>query len=495
MAYLAGSLRSAGVAVTCIDGAGEALDQFRKCPLDSSLIENGLTIDEIVARIPPTTDVIGVSLMFSFEWFYSIELIRAIRLKFPRQFLVLGGEHATAEYDYVLRTMPEIDACVVGEGENKLLGLIQALTDGVSKLEIPGIAVLDGKTGIVKKNEEKDGQYRILDVNSIPRPAWDLFPIENYLSTCGYQSIGFRAMPMLASRGCPHKCTFCSSPQMWTTRWKARDIDDVISEIKFYIEKYQINRVEFWDLTAIIDKRWIVAFCQRLLDENLGITWAMPSGTRTEALTPEVLELIKKSGCNKLTYPLESGSALVNKLVNKKVNLDRSLSSMRVAVKAGIIVKSHIIIGFPWQTYRDVFREYFFGLRLAWIGSHETMFYNFHPYPGSELHAQLVREGKIVRDENYPLKLRQATKANLKNCQSWAPAIPGPHLWLLCIFGYFMSYSLQFVFHPRRIIAVVKRFLAGKPITGPELILSSLPSRALKWIRSRRQFDLNSSGT
>jgi hypothetical protein len=91
MAYLAGSLRSAGVGVTCIDGAGEALDQFRKCPLDSSLIENGLTIDEIVARIPPATNVIGVSLMFSFEWFYSIELIRAIRLKFPTQFLVFGG--------------------------------------------------------------------------------------------------------------------------------------------------------------------------------------------------------------------------------------------------------------------------------------------------------------------------------------------------------------------------------------------------------------------
>src|SRR6186997_1369919 len=98
VAYVAGTLRAHGHEVTCIDAPGEALERFRVCPEDPSLLENGLSIAEVVERIPATAEVIGVSCMFSFEWFHVIKLVQAIRARFPDRFLLLGGEHATADH-------------------------------------------------------------------------------------------------------------------------------------------------------------------------------------------------------------------------------------------------------------------------------------------------------------------------------------------------------------------------------------------------------------
>ncbi len=462
IAYLAGTLRSAGHQVVCVDAPGEGLWSFRDSALDLRLTEQGLSMQEIVARIPEDSTVIGISCMFSYEWFYMIELIRAIRAKFPKPFLVLGGEHATADHAYILKSLPEVDACVLGEGEEKMLALVHALENGVAKKDLPGVAVCEDD--VILRNEEKEGSYRIKDVNSIARPAWDLMPMKNYLSI-DHGGPGLRSIPMLASRGCPYKCAFCSSPKMWTTRWKSRDIDDVINEIKTYIQDYGINRVEFYDLTLVMNEQWIKDFCQRLLAENLKISWAMPTGTRTENLTTEVLQLMKDSGCSKITYPLETGSPKVCRIIKKRINYARSLASMKNAVKAGVVVKTNIIIGFPFQNLWDVFVEYFFTIRLAWIGASDIAFFNFVPYPGSELHDQLVSEGKIIKDQNYPQWLRKVFPANFSDCQSWCPKFSGTTLRLLCVAGIAQFYMFQFLFRPQRLLLFVYRLWTKKPLT------------------------------
>jgi anaerobic magnesium-protoporphyrin IX monomethyl ester cyclase len=460
IAYLAATLRTAGHEITCIDSPGEALASFRESELDPRLVEQGLSLQQIVARIPENTQVIGLSCMFSYEWFYMIELIRAIRAQFPKPFLVLGGEHATADHEFILKSMPEVDACVLGEGEDKMLALVDALEMGIPKRDLPGAAVCD--SGQILRNEEKE--YRIKNVNTIPRPAWDLFPMAQYLSV-DHGGPGLRSIPMLASRGCPYKCAFCSSPKMWTTRWKSRDIDDVIGEIKTYIREYKINRVEFYDLTLVMNETWIKEFCQKLIAENLRISWAMPTGTRTENLTKDVLSLMKESGCAKITYPLETGNPKVCEIIRKRINYARSLASMKNAVKAGVVVKTNIIIGFPFQNLRDVIKEYLFAIRLAWIGANDIAFFNFVPYPGSELHDQLVSQGKIVKDKNYPQWLRQVFPANFSDCQSWCPKFSGTTLQILCLMGIAQFYIFQFLFRPQRLLLFAYRLCKKKPLT------------------------------
>ena len=478
IAYLAAAAREAGHSVVCIDATGEAPKQVVALKSDSRIVEIGLTFDEIVAKIPADVDVIGVSCMFSPEWFRNRELIQAIRKSFPDRLIVLGGEHVTAEYEFILRTTPEVDACVLGEGEVRLVELLATLERGESAY-VPGIAYRN-TAGEVVKNEVDRSRYRVKNLEQLPWPAWDLIPLKNYFDTgFGFGSYGHRPMPMLASRGCPFSCTFCSSPQMWTTQWKARDIDDLINEIKTYIRRYGINRVEFYDLTAVVNKNWIKNFCQRLLDENLGITWSSPVGTRSEALTEDVLELMMASGCNKQNYALESGSKKTSERIRKRINFGHTLSSMRAASRLGFIVKVNMILGFPFHTYRDLFQEIAFTVRLAWIGVNDVVFYNFTPYPGSELHRELVENGTISRNEEYAETL-QSFFPGLYTNPSWSPHIPGPVLSVACTAGMFVFYVSQFLFRPTRVFQFAVRLWKRKPVTMLELVMFNAFNR-LGW--------------
>ena len=246
LAYLAGTLRNSGFEVSLIDSFGEAPFQFTEF-LNGKLFINGLTADEIINKIPVDARVIGVSCMFSNEWVYYRKVISRIREAFPDAIIVVGGEHITADPDYSLNSCQAIDFCVLGEGESTLLELVQALQSNSNPCEIDGIVYRNASTGLIQKTPPR---ARIQKIDEIPWPSWDGIPLHNYLDNeFGNEVVTKRSMPMLASRGCPYECTFCSNPQMWGTQWKARDTKDLITEIRFYIDKYQINHVEFYDLT------------------------------------------------------------------------------------------------------------------------------------------------------------------------------------------------------------------------------------------------------
>ncbi|MEL7207730.1 MAG: radical SAM protein, partial [Actinomycetota bacterium] len=99
-------------------------------------------------------------------------------------------------------------------------------------------------------------------------------------------------MQILGTRGCPYKCSFCSSPQMWTTKYVVREPDDVVDEIADYVDQYGVANVNFVDLTAATNRRWTLGLCDALDERGLDITWQLPVGTRIEAIDREVLERI-----------------------------------------------------------------------------------------------------------------------------------------------------------------------------------------------------------
>tara|TARA_B100000809_G_C14903940_1_gene447288 strand:- start:409 stop:681 length:273 start_codon:yes stop_codon:yes gene_type:complete len=90
---------------------------------------------------------------------------------------------------------------------------------------------------------------------------------------------------MLATRGCPYRCTFCSNPAMWGNFWGPCDPAKVVDEIEDYINRYQTSNFIFSDLTAVIKKSAIIGFCE---EKNLDITWQLPT-TRTESLDKDTL--------------------------------------------------------------------------------------------------------------------------------------------------------------------------------------------------------------
>ena len=170
--------------------------------------------------------------------------------------------------------------------------------------DIEGLAYLKNDK-FVKTNPRE----RIKHIDNIPWPDWDTFPIAPYLDNAMSFGAGSgRNMPILASRGCPYECTFCSNPLMYGRRYYLRQIDDLINQIKFYIKKYNITGLQFYDLTAIVRKDWVIAFCKALEKNNINIDWSLPSGTRSEALDLESLKALSDANLKYLVYAPESGS-------------------------------------------------------------------------------------------------------------------------------------------------------------------------------------------
>jgi anaerobic magnesium-protoporphyrin IX monomethyl ester cyclase len=471
LAYIAGSLRSAGFEVCCIDSIGSAIEHFTPTPHGTLL--QGLPFEEIIAKIPPSCTLIGLSIQFSFEFPECKTLLHLLRQAFPHAFLFAGGEHATALPEFTLKETP-LNAILLGEGEHKTLALAQAFLQNAFPLhEIPGM-IWKSTEGTLIHNAPAS---RILEIDKIPKPAWDLFPLEEYLSRhLGFGVSRGRNMPVLASRGCPYQCTFCSSPLMWTTTWKAREPEELLNELEEWIQRYRIDNFDFYDLTAIIQKDWIVQFCQKIQERQLRFTWQLPSGTRTEAIDDEVAKLLYQSGCRNLSYAPESGSLRILKLIKKKIHPQKMLRSLRSCVRHKLNVKTNIILGFPGETHRDIWDSYLFIIKMAFVGAQDLAVWCFSPYPGSELFQQLVQEGKIpALDDQYFRNL--ASYADPSQTVSYSTAISTRQLLAYRTFAVLLFYGVNFSLRPWRVFILVKNLLRGRYESRSEQALASIISK------------------
>ena len=354
LAYVGAVLDKAGYKTKIIDATGD--QQSVKIRRSENNLYNlqGLTPEEILNKIDPNTYIFGISLMFSSEWFAHRSLIED-----PHIIIVAGGEHSTAIPEYILKNCPSIDYVIKGEGEFSMLEFSFNLFHGKDAKNIPGICYINEENKFIDNGLSK----RIQHIDKLPRPAWHLLKPENYFTnsfTIGLAKGKLRNMPILATRGCPYQCTFCSSPSMWTTRYVMRDPKEIVDEIEWLTKEYDANDFEFFDLTAIIKKSWILEFCAELKKRKLKkITWQLPVGTRSEALDKETLQAIYDSGCAYICYAPESGSEKSLNIIKKRVKLDRLIDSIKAAVKIGHTVKLNFIIGFPHETLADCLKSIF----------------------------------------------------------------------------------------------------------------------------------------
>lgn len=479
LAYLSASLRARGVRTVVIDGCG---DVDRHIPIDDlPFVMNGLDPEEIASRVDPSSTFIGVSCMFSREWPAYKRVIRAVHRRFPGIPIVAGGEHVTADPEQVFRDCPELAACALGEGDETIVELALAFEHGTALATVAGLA-LRGPDGSITTTAPRQ---RLTDLDALPWPAWDGLGIETYLDRgFGMDEYGSRSMPMLASRGCPYRCTFCTNPSMWGTQWLARDPADVVAEMAHYVRTYRIDHVEFYDPTTIVDRRWILRFTELLIDADLGISWTMPSGTRSEALDVEVLRQLKRSGCRGVTYAPESGSPTTLRRIKKKVDPVRMLESIRAANACGLYIKSHVIVGLPGQTPAEVWETFLFVLRLALVGVHDLLAYPFNAYPGSELYRDLVASGRIdPLAPDHDLFLLRSDYGDVHS-RSWSEYFSARAVRWIAATTMLAFYGLQFALRPWRALRAATRLVSGRPRTWLERALAGLVRRAVsdRWV-------------
>lgn len=455
--YLGAALREHGHKPFVIDGLGEKPFQAIKL-FNGTFTAIGLKSEEIVERILPESNIIGVSCMFSQDWPEIRRLIGLVRKRFPDKTIVGGGEHITAVESFTFKSTPEVDICVLGEGEETFVALVNALEQGKPIDDIDGLMYRNSDGSVVRTKPRARQRH----VDKIVRPAWDLVPIEAYLDNgFGYGVARGRSMPIVATRGCPYQCTFCSSPMMWTTRWYARSPVDVLDEIASYITKYGATNFDFYDLTAIVKRDWIIQFTDLIQQRGLQFTYQLPSGTRSEAIDFEVTRRLYTTGCRNMSYAPESGSAQVLKRINKRVNLERLVDSIKSAVTNKLNIKLNIIIGFPGETAKELRQTIVFLGKMALAGVHDMSISIFSPYPGSKLYEELRAQNRIpdLSDEYF---LSLAAYKDFSHSVSFTDHVSPKKLNTYRIIGFIVFYGGQYLIRPWRAFRLLKNFFQKK---------------------------------
>jgi radical SAM superfamily enzyme YgiQ (UPF0313 family) len=464
MAYLAACARDAGHTVRVVDGVGEGIGRYSR--FGERHCAYGLPIAEILDRIDADTDVIGVGIMFSNFWPISKVLIREIRARFPRAVIVCGGEHVTAVTRFVMEDAPAHYA-VVGEGEETTLELLAHLAGAPGSLPLERIAGLVFRTadGAIVTTPRRQ-RRRTLD--ELPWPAWDLFPLERYLDARLFGAMSFdstqRPMVIIATRGCPYTCKFCSNEGMWGINYFARDPRDVVDEIEFYMREYGATDFHFQDLTLIINRRWAERLCDEIIARNLGITWKTASGTRSEALDRALLDKMARSGCDELILAPESGSAEIGRVSRKRVKLEKVLAVARMIRDARLPMRvtGFMIIGYPEERLRDVLQTYRFLVQMVRAGFSTVCVHRFTAYPGCEYHDIAVRGGRIVHTDEYFLSLEKGFPFNPV---SWHPRWSGAFIFALITVAYCLFFGSYYLSKPLLMLRAVWRVALKRPQT------------------------------
>jgi radical SAM superfamily enzyme YgiQ (UPF0313 family) len=394
LAYISAALQAAHFDTHVIDAVGEA-PEVRTLYTKGYLV--GSRPEQIAGRIPANTDIIGITVIFTHEWPIVVRLIDVIRERFPNAHIVIGGEHVTSLPEFSLLSS-KADIAVLGEGEETIVELVRALRDRRPLEDIAGIAFR--RAGNVQVNPRRDRQA---DIDAIPAPDWDSFELATYHR---HRFVGGTyssriTIPILATRGCPYQCTYCSAPNMWLPRWIPRDPVKVVDEIESYVQRYGAGNFPFQDLTAIIKKDWIKAFCEELIRRGLNICWQLPTGTRSEAIDPEVARLLKASGMTNMAYAPESGSDRTRVFIKKKMTASKLYESIDAATGAGLYVAVFLVIGFPHDRPEHLAENFPFIDELGRRGVGDVSVGYYMALPGTELFHSLYDAGRIKLDRRY----------------------------------------------------------------------------------------------
>lgn len=464
LAYIASALKENGYELQVIDATAEGLDHIEK--FKEGIFVFGLNKEKITQRIDTDVDIICFSFMFTNNWMYGRELIAEVGKSFPKATIIAGGEHVNAAPDYCLKQAPELDFIVFGEGEETIVELVGAIANKTDTSLLEGIAYKN-ENHIVSNYKRK----RKKDIEDIAWPAWELFPIRKYFDNrMSHGVYRGKTLPVMASRGCPYACTFCSSPQMWGRKYQVRPPSDFVDELEYLNKTYGAVNFDLFDLTAIIYKDWIIEMCKEIEKRGLDITYQLPSGTRSEAIDFEVATHLYNSGCKNITYAPESGSKSVLKAVKKKVKIKSMLDSIKYSSKAGMNIHLNMIIGFPDDTHKNIFETLWFLIKCSWYGANDVAIAVFTPYPGSELYDRLTQEGKLnIYDD-------KCVEEIIDSYDLWPSKVYSNHIsafWIkFYVFMLLISFYLSnYIFRPIRLFITLRNLIQNKHESRLEQIL------------------------
>lgn len=376
-AYLAAVLKRKGadVAICC-------QDIFHYS--NQNLVKNYLEGEEY--------DLIGISFLAARFNETVLGLCKAINEYKKDAWLVLGGHGPSPVPEYMVRKTGA-DIVAIGEAEETILELLDCKLNGGRDLhKVDGIAYREVDRVLINKR-----RIPIKELDTIPFPEWDLYPMDIY-STCNkFQEISEddKMQPILTGRGCYFKCNFCYRMEKGI---RLRSIDNVVNEIQVLSDKYGINYFVMQDELFVTSKKRVIEFATALKTKGLKIKFHC--NARVDILDEEILDSLKKSGCTMLGLGMESSNQNVLDLMNKKTTVEQNIKAAKMIRKSGIGIGLNFLWGNKGDTEETLWCNVGMLKKLNTYKQLRTI-RPVTPYPGCELYYEALEKGLLSGPEEF----------------------------------------------------------------------------------------------
>lgn len=301
-----------------------------------------------------------------------------IKENHPTIKIILGGGLITADADFVMHNI-RTDFSLIGEGEYTLPLLIKNINNMDIYHEIKGLCFRKKEEIII--NPAND----IEDINLIPFPNFSLFPeFEEVIQKC-------KVYPILLSRSCPYKCSFCF--HTCGTRYRCRTLDNILCEINEAIIKYNITHLFFLDELFGDKNTPSLDLVKKIA--TLGLTYN--AQTRADRITEETVKIYAETGCTNMSVGIESASNIILKSMRKGITIEEIEKSLLLLTENGVPTSGNIIIGDIEETMETAQRS------INWYNKNKEKFNlsinMIQCYPGSLLFEYAIKHNIFNKDD------------------------------------------------------------------------------------------------
>ncbi|MFZ5774270.1 MAG: B12-binding domain-containing radical SAM protein [Thermodesulfobacteriota bacterium] len=375
LAYISAALKHAGFKVSCLNlnhSDRPESDQIRQ-----AIEQHNISVFCVGGLSPHFARIRSI-----------IEAARAVRDDIT---VILGGGIISSAPELIMEALCP-DFGVIGEGEETIVELMRIIQDDGDVASVNGLAFRDARGTTVLTQPR-----RLIDnIDSIPWPDYEGFGLDEYLAmqlpADEYHLYLFdnpRVMPMIASRSCPYRCTFCFHPL--GNKYRQRSLDGFFAEFDYLVERYRVNIVSISDELFSQDIERTREFCDRV--KPYGVKFLVQM--RVDSVDAETLARLRESGCIAISYGLESASNTVLKSMKKQTTIDRIEKALDLTYRAGIGIQGNFIFGDKAETLETA-RE-----TLGWWARHRKYQINLTPlfcYPGTGAYRHALETG-VIRDQ------------------------------------------------------------------------------------------------
>ena len=339
------------------------------------------------------------------------------------------------------------DFILIGDLENVTIKLYNNLNN---------FEYLKTLNGIITKSFCNDKIDFVSDLNDLPFPAWEDFPLDNYWKL-GYSHgplSNNKYLPILSSRGCPYPCNFCVVPKTNERKWRSRSPENVVKELEYFKDKLGVIEFHFEDLNPTVNDKRTKELCNLLIKKNLKINWKMVAGTKVESIKDlETVRLLKNSGCNYISISPESGSKELMKEIDKPFNYEHAIKIIKEMNKNKIFSQACFVIGYPGEKKIDLTKTKNMIFNLTKIGIDEIAIFIITPVPGSKIYENF---------EGYE------TLSNLTFSPIWRNDYKNLNRIRLQMYSIFLI--TKFIFHPIRVFKQAFNFFNKSFNTKMEMV-------------------------